>query len=357
MKLKVTNRKAGYEIYSKSEFQSLNKLSVGEYDQELPEQVTSGLKNYFNTHLESGCLNYPSDHSKITEELKALLSNYCQSPLENIILTAGATESLRLIFSSFIAPEHSTLFPIPSYSNALNLLRNQTERIDTPTCMELSDLTDILNTKCYDLVYICLPNNPTGYLFNEEDIRKISSLYKNTLFVIDGCYLEYEVDVQNFNLNQENVITIRTFSKAFGLAGLRIGYLYSHNTTIKKLNTLRDPHLPTEISKHISTLALKSIDDYKSIWLEMKATRAWFMEELKYIGIDTLPDSRGMFIMAKLPQKNNSDIYNQLKNNDDIIIKPLKGDVFGLDSESYIRIGLAKKSTLETLLRCLKKYI
>ncbi|NJM23833.1 MAG: aminotransferase class I/II-fold pyridoxal phosphate-dependent enzyme [Richelia sp. SM1_7_0] len=252
--------RGSYEIYNELDYSLPIKLSVGEFDYDLPRKVEFGIKSFLmKNDFSKNCLSYPSDHSdfsqKLVHQIKILISFIHQL---KILLTAGSTESLRIIFDTFLNESKSVFFPIPSYSNALNLIKTKTLEIRREVCLNYQDIKDYLLQDSYSLVYLSSPNNPLGYILSDNQIRELSVSFPQTIFVIDSCYLEYDESFSNFNLfDCENVVIVRTFSKAFGLAGLRIGYMYSNFETIQKLKNFRDPHLPTELAKYSALLALK----------------------------------------------------------------------------------------------------
>ncbi|UTF59175.1 histidinol-phosphate transaminase [Gilvimarinus sp. DA14] len=351
-------REKSYEIYSPADYSVPIKLSVGEYDNRLPSAVCEAITDYYQNHIIDGCLNYPSDHSSTSRELLKQIRIFNQLPeTQEALLTAGSTESLRLIFDTFLEEGDAVLFPIPSYSNALNLVKLRTHNIATPSCLSFSEFRQLIDTKYYKLVYLSLPNNPTGYRFTNEEMESLARAYPATLFVIDGCYLEYDANFPRYTSSQANIITVRTFSKAFGLAGLRIGYLYSHRKTTKLLNILRDPHLPTELAKHAACTALQNLDSYRETWWDLRTTRKWLIGELQKTGVSTDSNAKGMFVMAKLHACDNTTLANYLKEQHGILIKPLKGEVFGLDNDSYIRIGMAQRDKLQQLLDAIREYL
>ncbi|SJM93863.1 putative Histidinol-phosphate transaminase [Crenothrix polyspora] len=262
-----------------------------------------------------------------------------------------------MIFDTYLNDEDYVLFPVPSYSNALNLLKMSSKHIHIIRALEIQDIKEALNNTFFKLIYLTSPNNPTGYIIEPSDIKFLAKQYPSTFFVIDGCYIEYDENSLIYDIDLPNVIIVRTFSKAFGLAGLRIGYMYSRADTTAKLAILRDPHLPTEIAKQAAYVALINITEYRLIWKEMRENRKWFMNELSKRNILVNHDSKGMFIMAKLTKCSNSELSKYLIENHGILIKVLKGEIFGLDNNNYIRIGISNRQNLTKLLTAIDTFI
>ena len=354
MDLTRCKRSQPYEIYCAKDFATPIKLSVGEYDGELPKPVRETVIGYFAEHLESGCLRYPSDHSTVTRELKEAICRYNSMLSEDqVILTGGSTEALRLIFDTYLEDTDKVLFPIPSYSNALNLIRLRTRRVDTVLCLGFDMLCQALQKSPYKLVYLSQPNNPTGYVFSMDEMELLADRHPGTVFVLDGCYLEFDRHYSVYAMNRPNVIVVRTFSKAFGLAGLRIGYLYSRADVVARLALLRDPHLPSELAKVAALTALASLRQYEAIWEELSRTRVWLIDALQKIGLEVNPNARGMFVMAGLHEGTNKELCDFLREQHKILVKPLKGEVFGLEEARYVRIGMAGKETLQRLVKAI----
>ena len=149
-------------------------------------------------------------------------------------------------------------------------------------------------TEYTKIIYIANPDNPMGTYINRKDF---DAFYKHiperVLIILDEAYFEfaeYESDYpDSMTYRYDNVITLRTFSKAYGLAGLRIGYGFAHDTLISNLMKVKEPFEPSLIAL---TGGMAAMDDHmflKDTLLMNKAGYIYFKKELEGLGIKTIP--------------------------------------------------------------------
>ena len=148
-------------------------------------------------------------------------------------------------------------------------------------------------TPATKLIYIANPNNPTGSYLSKNEIRKLmSSIPKNIIVVIDGAYAEYvdSNDYDNdFSLVKEynNIIITRTFSKAYGLAGIRLGWCYSSPKVSSILGKVKGPFNTNTIGQLLASLALQDQKHITMVVRETRINKEWFEKELKRLNIKT----------------------------------------------------------------------
>jgi len=152
-------------------------------------------------------------------------------------------------------------------------------------------------TKRTKIVFIANPNNPTGTMISYEDLKNLhKKLPPNILLVIDEAYIEY-VNDNNYSSfislveNNNNIVVTRTFSKAYGLAGLRVGWAYCPSEVINVLGRLR---IPFSVNSTAQKVAVAAIDDQKHILKSIDHNNLWLpkiTEELENIGFQTIPSS------------------------------------------------------------------
>ncbi len=204
------------------------------------------------------------------------------------------------------------------------------------------------------IVYLANPNNPTGsYLTSSEIINLLEKLPKNIILVLDGAYAEYVTKADydsSFSLADkfENVILTRTFSKAYGLAGLRIGWCYSSEKVASILNKVKGPFNTQDIAQEMAMIAL---DDKKYLNLIIKNNieiKKWFESELKKIDIKTHP-SEGNFSFIEISEEKAKKIFSHLAN-EGIIIRQL--DSYGLPN--CLRITIGTREEMEATIKSLK---
>ena len=214
---------------------------------------------------------YPDDHiAKIKEKLAGLYALRS----ENFLLTAGSTEVLSLLGQHVGLEKGEIVTPYPSFPTMLMFGERagasiKKVKLDADHRIELNAIRNAISEKT-KLVFICNPNNPTGTELPTEDLKAFCrSVPQNVLICVDEAYIEYSnagLEGSMVGLVDElpNLIICRTFSKAYGLAGLRIGYAVSSKSNI---DALRSRHLGFELATGWPPLVAASatLDDQEFI--------------------------------------------------------------------------------------------
>jgi len=198
---------------------------------------------------------YPDDSMF---ELKDALSSKFSVTAENIIIGAGSDQVLEFVSRALLREGDSVLmskvtfamYEIYAKQMGANIVR-------TPSYEhKVNEFIEAYREHKPKIVYICTPNNPTGDAISKEDVLKIiNAIDKDTLVVVDGAYMEYAAakdekyrvepnDIMNFS----NVIYLGTFSKAYGLGGMRVGYGIGNQKLINELYKMRPPFNITTLS-------------------------------------------------------------------------------------------------------------
>jgi histidinol-phosphate aminotransferase len=196
-------------------------------------------------------------------KLRMKLSGYVGVNSGKIVVTNGADEALDIISKAFIDPGTTVLISTPTYpfyritaelmsANVVPVLRKE----------DFSDDIDSIINKINDktrLIFLCSPNNPTGNTIERKEILRLLNATQTTI-VIDEAYQEYGgesfVDlIDDF----KNLLVIRTLSKAFGLAGIRVGYIVGCQRTVDSLNKVRPPNSLSVVSLRLAEIALDDI--------------------------------------------------------------------------------------------------
>lgn len=150
------------------------------------------------------------------------------------------------------------------------------------------------------LAVVVSPNNPTGAIICEEDLRAVAERFEMVIY--DAAYTEFaEVDLTSVALELKNVVTVRTLSKAYGLAGLRVGYAVASPDQISTLGAFGSPFPVSGVSALIATQALAESSQSVGFIDEVKRERAQLADLAASLGGDPLP-SQGNFVLAKFDQ-------------------------------------------------------
>ena len=216
-------------------------------------------------------------------------------------------------------------------------------------------VTSILDqvTPSTKIIYLANPNNPTGtYLTRNEVIDLLDKLPKSIILVLDGAYAEYvtreDYDNSFALIDQfENLIITRTFSKAYGLAGLRIGWCYSSEKVVSILNKVKGPFNTQTLSQEMAIIALDDKEHLNKVIKSNYETKSWFESELKKIKIKTLP-SEGNFSFVEMSEEESKKISAHLADSG-IIVRQL--DSYGLPN--CLRITIGTKEEMEATINSL----
>jgi len=206
---------------------------------------------------------YPDGKAK---NLRKEISKKYKCDLEKIICGAGSDEIIQMICQLYLKPTDEVI--VPQYSFLMYRIYAQIVGAKVVFSKEKNfkvSTNEIIKkvTKKTKLVFIANPNNPTGtYLSREELIDLRMKLNKNILLVLDDAYFEYMKNkdyTSGLDLfkNKDNVVVIRTFSKIYGLASLRVGWGYGSKKIISAMNLIRPPFNVNQIAQIAATEALK----------------------------------------------------------------------------------------------------
>ena len=228
----------------------------------------------------------------------------------NIMCSNGSDEILGLVANAYLEPGDEAIYTEHGFlMYRIAILAAGATPIVVPETDYRADVDAILArvTPKTKLVYLANPNNPTGtYLPNEEVKRLREGLPKNAILVIDAAYAEYvrrndyESGIEMVSTNN-NVIMTRTFSKIFGLAGLRIGWAYAPLDVIDAMDRIRGPF---NVNAAAISAGAKAIRDHGHVSKAIEHNEEWLVKvtrALENIGLEVTP-SVGNFVLIHFTQ-------------------------------------------------------
>jgi histidinol-phosphate aminotransferase len=218
----------------------------------------------------NGLNRYPDPLQK---KLKARISELKKVPVENIFLGNGSDEAIDLLFRGFCEPaKDKTLICSPTYGMyQVSADINDVEVIDVALTsdwhLNLEGIRSHFSDSNLKLIFICSPNNPTGNCMKCEDILSLLSEF-NGLVVIDEAYIDFaEAESLTSELNKfNNLIVLQTLSKAWGLAGIRLGMAFANAEVIDVLNSIKPPYNVNQLTQEV---ALKELADESAFQKEV----------------------------------------------------------------------------------------
>ncbi len=240
---------------------------------------------------------YP-EYAKPTERI----ASYFGVAAGELLLTNGGDDALRVFFDAFVEPDSHILiceptFPMYRYYAEIAGALIETLRYDADMNFPLRGFITALRKKPR-VVFIANPNNPTGTLIQREAIQKILEAAPETVVVIDEAYAEFSgVTVLPWIRKFPQLFITRTFSKAAGLAGLRLGAVMACRESLALLRRAMPP-FPVNIAALVAaTTAVAEGRAIRNYVQGTRKTRDWFAGELRRTGVRVFP-SAGNFILA-----------------------------------------------------------
>jgi histidinol-phosphate aminotransferase len=254
---------------------------------------------------------YPFNSSPLDADLEILLARQNSAKRENVVLGVGSQELLRNAVRVFMSPTRHLVEASPTYGNCSGQARQmgwpiKTAPVDAKLKTDLSALLPLV--KGAGLVYLCNPNNPTATIVGSQaisdfvaEVRKTSP---TTTILIDEAYYDYVTDHSYATaiplaLQTPNVLITRTFSKAYGMAGVRIGYAIGQAETIRKMARYRMPYNVNTFGVAAAMVSLKDPQHIKDEAARNTAVRDFTIKALADLGY-TSSDSQANFIFTDI---------------------------------------------------------
>lgn len=282
--------------------------------------------------------------------------NVCR---ENVLLTNGLDEAIDLITRNFLREGEKTLIPTPTFSQFesaalrqrsipinINFLKDGKFEIDG------NIILNSIKKEGIKLVWICNPNNPTANYTDNSEIIKI--LQSGVATVVDECYFEFcKKTIIDKIEEYPNLIVLRSFSKSFGLAGLRIGYIVANEKTIDNLLNLRQPASVNFLAQIAAAESLKRVDYYQKVWNSVELERGNMIQKLRELGFKVL-DSETNFILLNM---RNGDFDKFLWEKKKIYVLSGSSDEFSDLPKNYIRINMGLPEENEKLIKAAEEFV
>ena len=242
---------------------------------------------------------YPDITAK---QLKNKLSEYVSLPVDFIEVYNGSDDALKDIITVFVDKDTKVLSYQPSYTQVNTFITTNTEHYEKINIQDPlgEHHYDFDYCKSADVVYLVNPNNPTGKLLPVKEIEKLVKQYPNTLFIVDEAYYEFaKQSCTHLVVSHKNLIVTRTFSKAFGLASVRLGYCMAHPDTLSDVRKIRNGKAVNSLGQLCGIAALNDLDYLQSRIDEMNDAKKFFIDNLPnyYQAVN----SDANFVLVKTP--------------------------------------------------------
>jgi histidinol-phosphate aminotransferase len=280
-------------------------------------------------------------------DLRRVLAENYETKIDNVIAGSGSEGIISNIIRTFLGDEDEVLTTEAAFIGFQVLAKSRGVAYRTVPYRDWHyDLTALAGaiTERTKIVYLANPNNPTGTIFSKQEFDAFyRHVPERVLIILDEAYFEYAKDTPRYpdsmHYRYDNVITLRTFSKVYGLAGVRIGYGFAHERLITNLLKVKLPFEPSTLAQAAGIAALADKEFlHKSLELNARGLR-FLTTALGEMGL-TVVSSEANFLMVVLPSAEQAARLTADLLPQGIIIRPLAS--FGLPNCVRISTGTAE---------------
>ena len=295
-----------------------NVKAMKPYSSARDEYVSDGSKMVFldanENPYENGVNRYPDP---LQRNLKAVLAVQKEVSENQILLGNGSDEVLDLLFRAFCEPKQDNIITLPPTYGMYTVLSNLNEieerkvRLDTNFQPDVDAILSAADANS-KMLFICSPNNPTGNLMAFEKVKQLLNNFKG-LVVIDEAYIDFAnqdswiSELENYS----NLVVTQTLSKAYGLAGIRLGLCYASTDIISVLNKIKPPYNVNALTQQKALARISNIDAVKEEVNSILEERTLLIQALASIQFVTeiLP-TEANFVLARVDDATKR--YNEL---------------------------------------------
>ena len=302
--------------------------------------------------FESGLNRYPDPQQNLVKEALSKIKGVSK---EQILLGNGSDEVLDLIFRVFCEPKEDQVIVLPPTYGMYEVLAkmNDIKLITIPLLdnfqPNIKEVVKVQNTNT-KVLFLCSPNNPTANSFDANTIETLLKEFSG-IVVIDEAYIDFsDEDSLLARLDEfPNLIVTQTLSKAYGLAGIRLGICYASQEIISILNKIKPPYNVNQLTQDVALKALLNRDEVNNQIKAITSERNQLIKDLKKLDIvDKVYASDANFLLVKVDDANLR--YEQLLNNG-IVVRNRSNQML---CENCLRFTIGTKDDNEKLITTLK---
>ncbi len=298
---------------------------------------------------------YPDPYQS---EVKAKISEITQIDPQNIFLGNGSDEAIDLLIRIFCEPGEDEILTLPPtygmYKVAAdinNITVNEVQLDDNFDIDVHKTLAAI--TKDTKMLFVCSPNNPSGNMMSKARIRELLNNFDG-IVVVDEAYIDFSNDkgmLPQVN-NYFNLVVLRTFSKAWGMANIRLGMAFANREIIQYMSNVKPPYNVNGVTQQIALKSLQNIDKKDKMIQEIINGRKYLEESLaQFDQVEKIYPSDSNFLLVKF--KDSDNVFEYLMN-EKIIVRN-RSNQPGCDN--CLRITVGTKDENKTLIKSLKRLI
>lgn len=296
---------------------------------------------------------YPDSDSV---ELRRALVNNIDIDIENIIVGNGSMELIRTVALAYLGKDDVALIIEPTFGEyevaceiaGAKIIKCQMQE-DNGFSIKSNDLTDSIQRDRPKVVFLCNPNNPTGQYLKRETIEQILFTCEDTLLILDEAYINFtENPWRSLDLiDQHNLVILRSMTKDYALAGLRLGYAIANSEIINTLKKVCPPWNVNAVAQRAGIIAIEDTIYLRRCQEDIRKARDLLRQELINLALSPLP-SQTHFFLVKV---GNATQFRRELLQYGIMVRDCGS--FGLPE--YIRIATRSSPDCERLIEAIKK--
>jgi histidinol-phosphate aminotransferase len=286
---------------------------------------------------------YPDGQSKILRD--AIAARYSLQASQVVCGGTGSDELLQLLAHAYLGPGDEAIYSQYGFLvYPIVIASNDAKPILAPEHNHVADVGEILSrvTPATKMVFLANPNNPTGTYLNVEQVKRLhSGLPSHVLLVLDAAYAEY-VLAEDYEAgialveSTSNVVMTRTFSKIYGLAGVRIGWAYCPPAIADVLNLIRGPFNVSSLALAAGTAAMQDVEFIDKAVAHNAKWLAWLSAEISKLGITVTP-SVANFLLLHFASPTNAEAADDFLTARNIILRRVTA--YGLPCALRLSVG------------------
>lgn len=287
----------GFTPYTAEHVTGIIKLDANENPYDMDEVVRENIidwlssKENFSVYPDSNCT-----------DLRQAIANYYELQASQVVCGVGSDQLIDCMVRGILMPGEAVVYPDPSFSMYQSVITlNHGTGVPVPLNEDFTYNIDAMIQACNDhdakILILCTPNNPTGNSLPLEDIRTIAAAVKCPI-MLDEAYGEFN-DESAISLIDEfdNIVVLRTFSKAYGLAGLRIGYGVGSPKALYPIEISKPPYNVNTFTQMVAQTVIENPDSYKIHVEDMKKERQILKEALQDMGFKVYPSDANFLLL------------------------------------------------------------
>lgn len=285
---------------------------------------------------------------------RAIADRYLISP-ERLLVGNGCSELIHWVAAAAIQTADEVLVIGPTFSEyeratriAGGVVHRCDARAESGFAVPVGRVEAELAQGCFRVVWICNPNNPTGQSVPRQTLMRWARRYPDTVFVVDESYIEFAEQAESLlGTDVENLVVLRSMTKAYGIAGLRLGFAWLADSLLQAIRNRRVPWSVNSLAQAAGTAAVQDESHYAAALSRLRQAKRVFMSELASPAMTPLPSDAGFFLL-RIDQ---ADRVRERLLAGGMIVRDCHS--FGL--EGYLRIAVLDSCNNRRLVKALAK--